>query len=102
MVALALVDAAEPLDQLLDARRDGAVRLADAEHRVLFAAFRRGLADAAGFVQVERDHRGDRAHHAPPADHAGDGFLVHAVLQRDDEAALGEGKSSGAVAHRVS
>src|SRR5688572_4952577 len=78
---LGAVDAAEPLHQLLDAPGDAAVRLADAEHGVLVAAFRRGLADASGFVQVDRDHRGDGADHAPPADHAGDGLLVHAILQ---------------------
>jgi hypothetical protein len=66
------------------------VRLADAEDRVLVAAFGGGLANATGGVKVDRDHRGDRAHRAPPADDAGDRFLIHAVLQRHHEALLRE------------
>ena len=76
------------------------MRLADAEHGVL-AAFGRGLADAAGFVQVDEIIEAT-APTTRPADHAGDGFLVHAVLQRDDEAALGEVRRMSAVAHKVS
>src|SRR5712664_3466024 len=87
---LRAVDAAEPLDQLLDARRDAPVRLADAEDGVLIAALRDGPADAAGLVQVHRDHRGDHADGASPPDYAGDGFLVEAVLQRNDEAFRGQ------------
>jgi hypothetical protein len=58
------------------------VRLADAEHGVLVAALGDGPADASRFEQVHRDHRGDDADRAAPADDAGDGFLVEAVLQR--------------------
>src|SRR2546428_6259759 len=75
---LRAVDAAEPLDQLLDARRDAPARLAAAQAGASVAALRHGPADAAGLVQVHRDHRGDRADRSSPADHAGDGFLVEA------------------------
>ena len=64
-----------------------AVRLADAEHGVLVAAFAHGAADA-------RRPRTDRPRCIEattpsvlaPADDAGDRLLVDAVLQRDDEA----------------
>src|SRR5262249_21128767 len=87
---LRAVDRAEPPHELLDPRRDAAVRLADAENRVLVAAFRDRPADAPRFVQVDRDERSDRAERAAPADYAGDRLFVEAVLQRQGEALLGE------------
>src|SRR5216683_8380856 len=42
---LRAVDAAEPLDQLFDARRDAPMRLADAEDGVMVASLRDGPAD---------------------------------------------------------
>src|SRR5207237_4754542 len=84
------VDATQPACELFRARRNAPVRLADAKHGVLLAAFADGAADAAGFVHVDRDERGDDADDAPPADDAGDGLFVQAVLQRDDEATTRE------------
>ena len=40
----------------------------------------------AGLGQVDRDRAGDAAERLAPADDAGDRLLVHAVLQRHDEA----------------
>ena len=37
----------------------------------------------AGLGQIDRDARGDAAERLAPADDAGDGFFVHAILQRD-------------------
>src|SRR3954469_2589111 len=88
--SLGAVDAAEPFDQLLDARGDAPVRLADAEHGVLLATLGDGAADSTRFVHVDRDERGDHADHAAPADDSRNRFLVQAVLQRDDEAARRE------------
>src|SRR3954464_5075240 len=45
------VDSLEPLEQLLDPRRDAPVRLADAEDRMLVAAFGHRPADAARLVE---------------------------------------------------
>ncbi len=42
--------------------------------------------DVAGLGQVDGDGAGDAAERLAPADDAGNGLLVHAVLQRDDVA----------------
>src|SRR5438552_9341390 len=70
---LRAVDTAEPFRQLLDARRDAPVRLADAKDRVLVAALVHRAPDAAGLVKIHRNERGHHADDAPPADDAGDG-----------------------------
>ena len=64
-----------------------AVHLADAEHGMAGAMFAPGPADVARLAKFDRDGARDRAQRLPPADDAGDGLLIHAVLQRDDEAA---------------
>src|SRR5471032_172627 len=50
---LGAVNAAHHLAQLLDALGDAAMHLADAEHRVLVAAFRHRAADAGGLEHVD-------------------------------------------------
>ncbi len=75
----------QPAD-LLDARRDAAVHLAGAEHGVRLAALAGATMDVAGRGQVDEDGAGDAAERLAPADDAGNGLLVHAVLQRHDEA----------------
>ena len=75
----------QPAD-LLDAVGDAAMHLAGAEHRVLRPALACGAAHMPGLAQIDGDGAGDAADRFAPADHAGDRLLVHAVLQRDDEA----------------
>ena len=62
------------------------MNLPGAEHGVLGAAFAGGALHMAGLEQIDGDGAGDAAEHFAPADDAGDGFLVHAVLQGHDEA----------------
>ena len=72
---------------LLDAVGDATVHLAGAEHGVLRAALAGGAAHVTRLAQIDGDRTGDAAHRLAPADDVRDRLLVHAVLQRDDEAA---------------
>src|ERR1043165_3365672 len=65
---------------------DKAVHLADAEHGVARAMLAASPADVTRLAKFDRDGARDRAARLPPADDAGDRLLIHAVLQRDNEA----------------
>src|SRR5215472_18134966 len=74
----------QPAD-FLGALGDAAVHLAGPEHGVRRAALPGAAVDVAGLGQVHADAAGDAAERLAPADDAGDGLLVHAVLQRHDK-----------------
>ena len=86
VVALGGVDLGEPADQHFQPGCDHAGGLTSTEDRVLSAAFGDAADDVAGADQLHDDLGGDAAQRFAPADDVGDGFLVHAVLQRDDTA----------------
>ena len=65
---------------------NAAMDLADAKDGVARARFTGRASYLARRMQLDSDRTGDRAQGLAPADDAGDGFLVHAVLQRDDKA----------------
>src|SRR5215472_5400981 len=70
----------QPAD-LAGASGYAAVHFAGAEHRVARTRFAGGAADLARRVQFDGNRAGNAAHRLAPADDAGDGLLVHAVLQ---------------------
>ena len=83
---LRAVDRREHVAQLLDARRDAAMRLADIDRLDLEIA-RHGAADMARLVEIDAEIvADDAADGAAPADDARDRLLVDGVLRRDDEA----------------
>src|SRR5262249_28759112 len=84
---LGAVDRGQHRGELLDARGDAPVHLADPEDRVAGTARLDGPGDVAGLLCVDADAAGDAADDPSPADYAGDPLLVDAVLERDDEAA---------------
>src|SRR5207342_911322 len=63
-----------------------AVHLADAEYGMAGAMLAPGPADVARLAKFDRNGARDRAQRLPPADDAGDGLLIHAVLQGNNEA----------------
>ena len=85
-VTMALSAVPTSRHDLLGAAGDAAVHLAGAEHGVRLAALAGAAMDVARRRQVDEDGAGDAAERLAPADHAGDRLLVHAVLQRHDEA----------------
>jgi hypothetical protein len=58
------------------------VHFAGAKHGVRRPVLAGATMDVAGRGQVDRDAAGDAAERLAPADDAGDGFFIHAVLQR--------------------
>ncbi len=62
------------------------MHFAGAEHGVGRAVLGGAAMDVAGLRQVDGDAGGDAAERLAPADDAGDGFLVHAILQRHHKA----------------
>ena len=78
------VDRADHRRQFFDPLGDAAMHLAGAVDVVRRRAFRRGAAHSARAAELGPEQGGDDADCLVPADNAGDPFLVHAVLQRDD------------------
>ena len=58
------------------------MHFAGAKHGVRGAVLAGAAVDVAGRGQIDRDAAGDAAERLAPADDAGDGLFVHAVLQR--------------------
>ena len=80
LVTLALSEKATRRQTLLGALRDAAVHFAGAEHGVRSAVFCSAAMDVAGLGQIDGDAGRNTAERLAPADDAGDGFLVHAIL----------------------
>src|SRR5262249_28581942 len=66
---------------LLRAIGDAAVDFAGAEHGMPRSRFSGGAPHLPRRMQLDGDRAGDAAQRLAPADNAGDGLLVHAVLQ---------------------
>ena len=64
--------------------RDAAVHFAGAKHDVPGAVLASAAMDVTGLRQIDRDAAGDAAERLAPANDAGNGLLIHAVLQRHD------------------
>ena len=86
LVDLGAVGVGDQAADFLGAWRDAAVHFAGAEHGMRRAVLAGAAVDVAGLRQVDGDAAGDAAERLAPADDAGDGLLVHAVLQRHDVA----------------
>ena len=82
---------------LLGALGDAAMHLAGTKHGMCRAVLGGAAMNMAGLRQIDSDRTSDAAERLAPADDAGDGFLVHAILQRHDE---GVGRQILADQHR--
>src|ERR1700754_1364361 len=79
---LGAVGVADQAADLFRPLRDAAVHLAGAKYGVRRAMLAGAAVDVAGHRQVDRNAAGNAAERLAPADDAGDGLFIHAVLQR--------------------